>query len=186
MKLSLGVAGAALVSLVSPLAVVVGAPAVRAVELQGQTWFAKPPWTVEFRNYYSYAMQSGGEYYFTVTLPEQAGVGLGGLLIQQTRGVDTTFGFDVNATRAFLGVPRREGRPLPVESRFDQNSRQFDIRFPEPPQPGQTVTLALRPWNNPNQADTYMFSVQAVPAGPNPVPASLGFATLAIYDGLRF
>ena len=50
------------------------------------------------------------------------------------------------------------------------------------PQPGQTVTLALLPVNNPTWADTYMFSVQALPAGPNPVPASLGFATMPIYN----
>jgi hypothetical protein len=45
--------------------------------------------------------------------------------------------------------------------------------------------VALKPWNNPFQADTYMFSVQALPAGPNPVPASLGFATMPIFDGIR-
>jgi hypothetical protein len=27
-----------------------------------------------------------------------------------------------------------------------------------------------------------MFGVQALPAGPNPVPASLGFATMPIYN----
>ncbi|MFM8936275.1 MAG: hypothetical protein ACKOE9_04770, partial [Vulcanococcus sp.] len=37
---------------------------VRAVDLQGQTWFASPPWKVDFRNYYTYVMQTGGEYYF--------------------------------------------------------------------------------------------------------------------------
>jgi hypothetical protein len=176
--------GAALV----PLGLAPGpaaAPA-RAVELQGQTWFARPPWKVEFRNYYWYVMQAGGEYYFTVTLPEQAGVGLGGLVIQQIRGVDTTFPFDLPRTRAFLGRPRGEGPSLPVQASFQQERRRFDIRFPQPPQPGQTVTLALRPWFNPSQADTYLFAVQALPAGPNPVPASLGVATLAIYDGVRF
>ena len=81
----------------------------RAVELQGQTWFAKPPWKVVFRNYYWYVMQAGGEYYFTLTLPEQAGVGLGGLLIQQTRGVDRQFPLMPERSRAFLGQPRREG-----------------------------------------------------------------------------
>ena len=31
-----------------------------------------------------------------------------------------------------------------------------------------------------------MFAVQALPAGPNPVPASLGFATMPIYEGVRY
>ena len=163
-----------------------GQPSAQAVELQGQTWFAKPPWKVELRNYYWYVMQTGGEYYFTVTLPEQAGVGLGGLVIRQIRGVDTSFNFDTARTRAFLGLPRREGPGVPVEATFDPDARRFEIRFPEPPQPGQTVTVALRPWHNPTQADSYMFGVQALPDGVNPVPASLGFATLPIYEGVRF
>jgi Protein of unknown function (DUF2808) len=157
---------------------------VRSVELNGQTWFSRPPWKVEFRNYYWYVMQSGGEYYFTVTLPEEAGVGLGGLLWQQTRGVDRQFPLTAERTRAFLGLPRREGAAIPVEASFDNISRRYSIRFPQPPQPGQTVTVAVRPWTNPSQADTYMFAVQALPAGPNPVPASLGFATMPIYNAL--
>lgn len=158
----------------------------RAVELQGQTWFVKPPWKVDFRNYYWYVMQTGGEYYFTVTLPEQAGVGLGGLLLQQTRGVDRQFPLAAERTRAFLGLPRREGPAIAVEASFDNQRRLFTVRFPQPPQPGQTITVALRPWYNPSQADTYMFAVQALPAGPNPVPASLGFATMPIYSAVPF
>ena len=168
-----------------PLAAVLTPPAA-AMELRGQTWFVRPPWKVEFRNFYWYVMQTGGEYYFTVTLPEQAGVGLGGLEIQQTRGVDTQFPFMAERTRAFLGRPRREGPALPVQARFDGQRRRVSVQFPEPPQPGQTITVALRPWYNPSQADTYMFAVQALPAGPNPVPASLGFATMPIYEGVRY
>jgi hypothetical protein len=162
------------------------APAARALELRGQTWFTKPPWKVDFRNYYWYVMQSGGEYYFTVNLPEEAGAALGGLEIQQTRGVDTQFPFMAERTRAFVGLPRREGPTIPVQAVFHAASRRVSVHFPEPPQPGQTITVALRPWYNPSQADTYMFAVQALPAGPNPVPASLGFATMPIYEGIRF
>lgn len=159
---------------------------VAALELQARTWFTRPPWRVVFRNFYWYVMQTGGEYYFTLTLPEQAGAGLGGLRIQQTRGVDTQFPFMAERTRAFLGEPRREGPSIAVQASFDETARLYTLHFPVPPQPGQTITVALRPWHNPSQADTYMFAVQALPAGPNPVPASLGFATMPIYDALRF
>lgn len=154
----------------------------RALELGGQTWFASPPWKVVFRSYTSTVGDVGGEYYFTVALPPGAGVGLAGLQLQQTRGVDRSFGFDVGRTRAFLGEPRREGPAIPVEGLFDDDTRVFRARFPQPPQPGQTITLALRPWRNPFQSDTYLFAVQAIPAGPNPVPAALGFATMPIYE----
>ena len=172
--------------LFAPLLVPPFVPAARALEVEGQTWFTSPPWKVDFRNYYWYVGQTGAEYYFTITLPEKAGVGLGGLQIQQTRGVDRSFQFAPERTRAFLGLPRREGAAIPVQADFNNAQRLVTVRFPEPPQPGQTFTVALKPWNNPFQSDTYMFSVQALPAGPNPVPASLGFATMQILDGVRF
>lgn len=48
-----------------------------ATELNGQTWFTSPPWKVTFTNYWWYLMQAGVEYYFTVTLSDGAGAGLG-------------------------------------------------------------------------------------------------------------
>lgn len=164
----------------------VGLPPARAVEMQGQSWFSTPPWQVIFTNYYSDVNQVGGEYYFTVTLPEAAGVGLGGLTITQTRGVDRSFYFDLAASRAFLGRPRHGGAAVPVQVRFDGDQRRFQISFPEPLQPGSTVTLALKPWMNPTQADTYMFAVEDLPAGPNPAPAPLGYAIMPIYNYSRF
>ncbi|MFM2080014.1 MAG: hypothetical protein RLZZ219_696 [Cyanobacteriota bacterium] len=160
--------------------------AAEALELQGRTWFTSPPWRVEFRSYAWYVMQTGVEYYFTLTMPAAAGASLGGLEIQQTRGVDTHFPFMAERTRAFLGRPRREGASIAVLASFDARSRRMRVRFPQPPEPGQTITVALRPWANPSQADTYLFAVQALPAGPDPVPASLGYATMPIYDGPRF
>lgn len=158
---------------------------VLAFEVGNQTWFTRPPWKVGFINYYWYQGQTAAIYYFTVTLPEQAGAGLGGLVIQQTRGVDRSFQFAPERTQAFVGVPRREGARIPVQAQFDDQARRITVQFPVPPQPGQTITVALKPWNNPFQADTYMFSVQALPAGPNPVPASLGFATLPIFSSIQ-
>lgn len=104
------------------------------------------------------------------------------MVIQQTRGADRDFPFFTQRTRAFVGRPRREGAAIPVQASFEQASRTMTVRFPVSPQPGQTVTLALLPVHNPTWADTYMFSVQALPAGPNPVPVSLGFATMPIYN----
>ena len=166
--------------LLSGVADGLGAEPASAVELRGQTYFANPPWKVDFTNYNWYVNQAQGQYYFTVTLAENAGAGLGGLVITQTRGVDRTFSLAPQRARAFLGRPRREGAAIPVEASFDQATRTLRAVFPEPPQPGQVVTLALRPPLNPTWADTYLFAVQALPAGPNPVPAPLGVARLEI------
>lgn len=157
------------------------APA-HSLELRGSTFFTRPPWKVDLVSYYTTIWQPWAQYYFTVEMPVDAGASLGGLTIQQTRGVDTNFNFSVDRTRAFLGRPRREGPAVPVQASFDQAARQFTIRFPEPIPPGGTVTVVLKPWNNPAYSDTYMFQVTAYPAGENPSPAPLGFGTLRIYD----
>jgi len=159
----------------------VGAPA-HSLELRGRTFFAKPPWRVDLVSYYNTIGEPWAQYYFTVELPPDAGASLGALTIQQTRGVDRNFNFSVERTRAFLGRPRREGPAVPVEAVFDSSARQFTIRFPEPIAPGATVTVMLKPWNNPGQSDTYMFQVMAFPVGETPSPAPLGFGTLRIYE----
>jgi hypothetical protein len=152
-----------------------------AAQSQQQTWFTSPPTSVRFTNYYWYVMLAS-QYYFTVTLPANAGAGLGGMVIQQTRGADRNFQFFPNQTTAFVGTPRQEGKAFPVKAVFDDASRTMTVTFLEAPQPGQTVTVSLVPQNNPRWADTYMFAVQALPAGPNPVAVSLGYATMNIYD----
>ncbi|MFM7436112.1 MAG: DUF2808 domain-containing protein, partial [Vulcanococcus sp.] len=164
------------------------APAVaqpQPAQSQQQTWFTNPPSSVRFTNYYWYIMLAS-QYYFTVSLPADAGAGLGGMVIQQTRGADRNFQFFPEQTTAFVGTPRRAGKAFPVKAVFDNASRTMTVTFLEPPQPGQTITLSLVPQNNPRWADTYMFAVQALPAGPNPVAASLGYATMNIYDTQGF
>lgn len=161
-------------------------PPAAALELRGMTYFEKPPWKLVFRNYYSTVFERGGEYYFTIVMPDGAGAGLGALEIQQTAGADWGFSFAVERTRAFLGEPRREGPAVPVQAQFDPDLRRFRLDFPAPPAPGQTVTVALRPYQNPGAADIYLFTVVAVPAGQNPVSQPVGVARMPIYDGMDF
>lgn len=153
----------------------------QASEASGSTVFLQPPWKVDLLSYSTTTWQVRAEYYFTVELPAGAGAPLGGLTIQQTRGVDRSFQFQVERTRAFLGRPRREAAAVPVQASFDPDQRLFTVTFPQPVAPGSTVTVVLRPWTNPGQADTYMFQVTAWPAGANPEPSALGFGTLRIY-----
>jgi hypothetical protein len=107
MRLFLLRSAAAAISLL-PLALapaaLVAPPPAAAVDLQGQTWFRTPPWQVIFTSYYSDVNQVG-EYYFTVTLPETACVGLGGLTITQTRGTDRSFNFDLGHAAPSLVGP---------------------------------------------------------------------------------
>jgi hypothetical protein len=154
----------------------------RALEVDNSSFFRRPPWSVELISYYTTVGDTHAVYYFTVQLDAAAGASLGGLTIEQTRGVDRWFPFSIERTQAFLGRPRSEGARVPVNASFDQSQRRFQITFPEPIAPGSTVTVAIKPWANPSQSDTYMFQVTAFPAGPNPSPAPVGFGTLRIYS----
>ncbi|MEB3264520.1 MAG: DUF2808 domain-containing protein [Synechococcus sp.] len=153
-----------------------------ALELNGSTVFVRAPWKVDLRSYRTNVFERWAEYYFTLTLPEDAGASLGGLTIQQTRGADWQFPFSAERTKAFLGEPRREGAPIPVEAQFDPDLRRITLRFPEPIPPGSRFTVVLVPWHNPSQADTYLFQVEALPSGERPVPSPVGTATLRIYS----
>jgi len=164
------------------LAVATAAAAGHALELGNRTQFVRAPWKVTLTSYTTNVGQSPAEYFFTLRLDEGAGASLGGMTIQQTRGADWQFPFAVERTRAFLGVPRREGLRIPVEAAFDAAARRFTLWFPEPVPPGATVTVSLRPWFNPIQADTYLFQVTAIPAGPEPMSSPVGVGTLRIYQ----
>ena len=168
------------------LTLVLASSSARALELRGKTYFSKPPWSVDLISYYTTVWEPWAQYYFTVELAPDAGAALAGLEITQTRGVDRSFPFNVGATLAFLGRPRQQGAAVPVAASFDAASRTFVLRFPEPVAPGSTLTVALKPWNNPAMADTYMFQVTAFPDGPNPSPTPLGYGTLRIYMPDRF
>ena len=152
-------------------------------ELNGQSYFTQPPWRVEFTNDDWLVDAGGPEYYFTVALAENAGAHLGGLVITQTSGSDQTFWIDPKQTSAFFGRPRQEGEAIPVRAKFHEQKRIMQVEFPDPPPPGSTLTVVLRPPNNPSLNDLYLFAVEALPAGPNPSATPLGFARMEILDG---
>lgn len=158
----------------------------RALELNGSTVFVRAPWKAELISYETTVGSAPVSYYLTLSLDPQAGASLGRVSIQQTRGADWNFPFSPQLTRAFLGRPRREGRSIPVEASFEARERRVSVVFPEAVAPGETVTVVLRPWTNPQVADTYLFQVVVWPAGPNPVASPVGTATLRIYERYVF
>lgn len=158
------------------------APAGRSLELRGSTFFLRPPWKADLRTYNSNVAEGGVEHYLTIDLSPEAGASLARLSLQQIRGADTGFLERLDRARAFVGRPRREGKPVPVGVRFARSEGLLLLDFPEPVVPGTTVTVALRAWRNPMVADTYLFQVLAWPAGPDPVASPVGVGTLRIYD----
>jgi hypothetical protein len=157
-------------------------PAARALELRGSSYFTRPPWKADLRTYYSNVGEGGVEHYLTIDLSPQAGASLARLSLRQIRGADGGFLARMDRARAFVGRPRREGTPVPVQVRFDADGGLLLLDFPQPVPPGTTVTVALRAWRNPWVSDTYLFQVLAWPAGPDPVASPVGVGTLRIYD----
>lgn len=179
-RTGLTISAALLIPLLSPLlAPVLAPPAADALELRGSTFFARPPWKADLVSYRTTVGDPRAEYFFSVELAEDAGAALGGLLIRQSAGPQRIWPFSIDRTRAFLGRPRGRGEAIPVEAEVSKGG--IRVMFPEPVAPGSTVTVMLRPWNNPVTAATYLFQVTAFPAGPNPNPTPLGSARLRIY-----
>lgn len=160
-------------------------PRGRALELRGNTVFVRAPWKAELISYDTTAGSGPVTWYLTLSLDPSAGASLGRIDLQQSRGADWSFPFSPQLTTAFLGRPRRQGRPVPVRATFDAALRRITISFAGPVAPGDTVTVALRPWTNPMQADTYLFTVVAWPDGPNPLASPVGSASLRIYERYR-
>lgn len=168
------------------LALALALPTVQALELRGSTYFTKPPWKATLTSYATNVAEPMPRHYLSLELDPAAGAALGGLTVVQIRGADQDFSYDPRRTRAFLGRPRREGAAVPVQAGYEERSRRFVIRFPQPVPPGSTITVEMRPWRNPQVADTYLFEVTALPDGPNPVASPVGVATLRIYDAFPF
>ena len=146
----------------------------------------RAPWKAQLISYDTTVGSGPVTWYLTLSLDAGAGASLGQVSVQQSRGSDWNFQFSPELTKAFLGRPRQQGRSLPVRASFDQRTRLLSVTFPEPVPPGETVTVALRPWNNPVTADTYQFQVMVWPAGPNPQASPVGTTTLRIYERYLF
>ncbi|HEY9642399.1 MAG TPA: DUF2808 domain-containing protein [Coleofasciculaceae cyanobacterium] len=153
----------------------------QAVELRGQMYFNHPPTLVNATTTERRTTASGATYYFTLSVPEDAGEPLQRIAIAQKDGSDSfrMVQYRTDNTRAFIGTPRKRGDALAVgETTFDSNTQTVTVTFAEPVAPGQTVTVGLRPTRNPVVDGIYLFGVTAYPAGNNSYGQFLGYGRL--------
>lgn len=124
----------------------------------------------------------GARYYFTLSIPENAGEALGRVTINQRQGFET-IDFKLKNTQAFVGTPRNQGERLTLKAvTQDPQSLTISVTFAPPVQPGTTVTIELRPVRNPSLSGVYIFGVTAFPAVENPYGLYLGVGRLQFYD----
>ena len=121
----------------------------------------------------------GASYYFTFNLPETASQSLNRVTIRQNGG--SLVEFDSARIKAFLNQKPKENCKL-GEVKVDKKTQEVDLVFNPPIQPGQTVTVAIGPFENPSVSGIYNFGVSAFPTGDKPEKQFLGYGSLRFFD----
>jgi hypothetical protein len=160
-----------------------------AVELRdGKVYFLQPPHLVKVTTTSNNAQVIGAAYYFTISLPENAGEPLQRVTINQHQGVDN-INFRLNKSIAFVGTRSQKGEKIPLQQVIrDKKTRTISITFDPPVSPGKTITIGLKPQQNPLTGGIYLFGVTAFPPGEKSHGQFMGFGRLHFYsnDGDSF
>ncbi|RCJ41271.1 hypothetical protein A6770_09365 [Nostoc minutum NIES-26] len=170
-----------------------------AIQLQdGTVYFAQPPRLVGAVTTYNDVYVWGATYYFTVSLPENAGEPLQKITINQREGVDY-IRFDLQKSFAFEGTRSDKGQKVGLKDATSDASWQaaslreasptrlrktktVSLTFDPVVSPGTTITIGLKPVQNPTVAGVYLFGVTAFPAGEKSHGQFLGFGRLQFYS----
>ncbi|BAZ32057.1 hypothetical protein NIES4074_45590 [Cylindrospermum sp. NIES-4074] len=155
----------------------------QAIQLQdGTIYFAHPPRLLKTTTTYNDVSVWGATYYFTVSLPEDAGEPLQKITINQREGVDY-IRFDLENSFAFEGTGSDKKQRLELkDATSDQKTQTVSLTFDPPVSPGQIITIALKPWQNPRYEGVYLFGLTAFPAGEKSHGQFLGFGRLHFYS----
>jgi hypothetical protein len=120
-------------------------------------------------------------YYFTFNVPNSTQPGVAQVIVTPNPSGDP-IAFDLQKTSAFQGNRRNRGENIPIQSvNQDAKTQEISIAFATPIAPGSTFTVSLQPYNNPGEAGTYIFSVQVLPAGSNPIAFDVGIGRFSFY-----
>lgn len=149
----------------------------QAIQLQdGTVYFVQPPDLVEATTFNSVNVW-GATYYFTINVPENAGEPLQRVTITQREGTDN-IRFDLEDSRAFVETRSNKGARLTLGSIPNREKKTVSVIFDPPVTPSQTVTIGLRPVQNPKSSGVYLFGVTAFPVGEKSHGQFLGFGRL--------
>ncbi len=157
-------------------------PFAQAVQLaDGTVYFNHPPRLLEARTTEKGIRTFGAKYYFTLSLPADAGEPLQRVTIAQRQAADN-IRFSLDKTQAFADQDRESEVSL-GEVVDDKETQAVSVVFNPPVQPGQSVTIRLRPRRNPDVPGVYLFGVTAFPPGEKTHGQFLGFGRLHFYGG---
>lgn len=157
----------------------------RGVKLRdGTVSFVQQPSLVEATTTLKGVNEWNATYYFSINLPKDAGEPLQTVTINQHEGVDN-IRFNLKDTRAFVGTRRHKGENITLgEVTRDKKTQTVTVVFNPPIAPGQTITIGLRPVQNPLSSGVYLFGVKAFPAGEKTAGQFVGYGRLQFYGDL--
>lgn len=157
-------------------------PPAQAVQLRGTTYFTSPPRLVGSQSTQKYVYAWGAYYFFTLEVPPNAGEPLQRVTIAPQTSPDY-IRFDLKRTEAFEGGGR-SGPKVPIQTViYDEKTRGITVAFAPPIQPGRTITIALRAYENPSVGGVYLYGVTAYPGSGEPAYGQfLGFGRFNIYE----
>ena len=124
---------------------------------------------------------SAAKYQFTIEVPEDAGEALKSLKITQKENFDTVV-FQADKSKASLGSSL-SGDNIPLAAvGGDSKPGETTVVFDTPVQPGNTVTISVKPKQNPSVDGIYLFSVTVFPTGENSPGLYLGSGRIHISE----
>ncbi|MDX2099214.1 MAG: DUF2808 domain-containing protein [Leptolyngbyaceae cyanobacterium bins.59] len=158
----------------------------QAIQLaDGTVYFAYPPRLVEASSSFRTIRAWGATYFFTLAIPPNAGESLQRVTIALQQGGDPP-DYKLQESKAFEGTRWEQGKAIPLAPVvIDATSQTLSVVFNPPVEPGKTVTIALRPRENPSLRGTYLFGVTAFPTGEKAYGQFLGFGRLTFTGGHR-
>ena len=106
-------------------------------------------------------------YPITINLPADAGTAIASIQIRQS-DPKQALGFDLSQTTAAQTAVSSRSRlstSLPIQSMEQVESNQIQINFAQHEQPGNTITILLKPQHLPTGHNHYPLTVSALPVG---------------------
>ena len=146
-------------------------------EADGTVYFAQPPSLVKAITIYRNP-RVPSTYYFTLSLPENAGEPLQRVTFTQKEGIED---IKFNLKRTYAEAERVSGSEQRLnlgEVTRDSKTQTVSVTFNPPVPPGTTVKIGLRSVSNPLTGGIYLFGVKAFPAGEKSHGQFLGFGRL--------
>ncbi len=152
----------------------------KAVELSnGQRAFESSPRLISSASTFHSRNNPGATYQFTIEVPENAGEALKSVQISQKNERHTVV-FQNDKNRAFEG-DSMAGASIPLDSVGGESlAGETTVVFDAPIEPGNTVTISVKPKRNPSRGGVYLFGVTAYPTGNNSQGMYLGSGRIYI------